>query len=131
MHDPVYTYKCVFDLDLLAFFLQVALPGPGSGSWRLVVDTSRLPPNDIDLDGPVLDPGQFLFDVGPKAGIMLVAVGPNVPRRASPSPQPPPPPAPMPGRSPQAPRAGSPVGRGGNWTPPMPVGGVPTMPSRF
>ncbi|KAJ9514282.1 hypothetical protein QJQ45_012210 [Haematococcus lacustris] len=58
--------------------VSVALPGPAAaGAWRLVVDTSRLPPEDIDLEGPLLPVGQPLFDVAPQAGILLISAAPG------------------------------------------------------
>lgn len=53
--------------------VNIALPGPGpSGIWRLVVDTSRLPPDDINLQGPLLSSGQPLYELAPKAGVLMV-----------------------------------------------------------
>jgi hypothetical protein len=56
--------------------VSVALPGAGpSGIWRLVVDTSRLPPDDINLEGPLLPLGQPLYELAPKAGVLMVGAG--------------------------------------------------------
>jgi len=87
--------------------VTVALPGPeGGGQWRLVVDTSRMPPEDADLDGPLLPPGQPLAEVGPKAAMLLLSVKsgatsartpPSAPRAsAAPMPLPPMPGSPGP-----------------------------------
>lgn len=55
--------------------VTMALPGVElNGSWRLVVDTARLPPEDANLDGPVLPYGQPVVEVAPKAGLLLVSV---------------------------------------------------------
>ncbi|KAL6759536.1 hypothetical protein V8C86DRAFT_1289639 [Haematococcus lacustris] len=72
--------------------VSVALPGPAAaGAWRLVVDTSRLPPEDIDLEGPLLPVGQPLFDVAPQAGILLISAAPGATstRTAPSAPEPP------------------------------------------
>ncbi len=88
---------------------------------------------DIDPDGPLLPATQLVIEVGPKAGVLLLAAQPGA-TSARGMASAPPPLAPYGGGgpvAPSAPRPTAPVGRTGTWTPPVPAGGVPNMPSRY